>query len=233
MANTRKGLNKMAKKNKVASVETTSDVAGQIDLNLLSAIGSGKVNYVSREDGLPLLQHNPPLIEVNMNDVVDGKAAVRLTDAGNAMVAANSTPVPAHTHKYDIITGVEIPKPKRSGGGAGAPVVYPFDKMDVGHSFFVPVSAKHPDPVKTLGSTVSSANMRYAVETGEQKQITRTKRGDKNKAMLDANGNKIKETVIVPVRKATRKFVIRPVKAGVKYGEWMAESDGSLIARIA
>lgn len=200
---------------------------------LLRAIASGMVLRVSPDEGLPLINHNPPLIEVNFEDVVNDKAAVRLTQEGFAMLNVNSGvhSASAAVANYAIISNAVLPAAKRGGRG-GAPVQYPFDKMEVGQSFFVAVSLKHANPVKTLGSTVSSANMRYSVETGETKQVMRTKRGEKNKAVLDEAGNKVKEQAVVKVRKQTRKFSIRPVKAGVTYGDWTAESDGALIARV-
>ena len=95
----------------------------------------------------------------------------------------------------------------------------------------IPVSDKHKDPVKTLGSTVSSANMRFAEPTGETKQVNRTKRGPGNKAVKDQNGENVRETKTVDVYKPTRKFNIRPVEAGVSYGQWVAPANGALIAR--
>lgn len=216
----------MAKK--VKNVEVVLNVA------LLQAIGNGSVSHISQEDGLPLLQHNPPLIEVNTGDIVEGQAAVRLTQEGMNMIGANavnSSHEAISNSGYDIISNAELPAAKRGGRG-GAPVQYPFDKLEAGQSFFVPVSAKHSNPLKTLGSTVSSANMRFSVETGEMKTVERTKRGKKNKAVVDAQGNKVKEMVTVPVRKQTRKFTIRAVKSGVAYGGWTAPNDGALIARI-
>lgn len=218
----------MAKKAKVVA-------SSDLNVTLLAAIGAGQVNYISKEDAMPLISNQPPLIEVNTAEdaIVDGKAPVRLTADGVSFVAANMQKVdnaPVEATNYAIITGAQLPASKR-GGGAGAPVKYPFDKLEVGQSFFVPVTARYPDPAKSLGSAVSSANMKYSVETGETKTVSRTKRGEKNKALLDAAGNKIKETVTVAVRKPSRKFSIRPVKAGVAYGTWTAEADGALIAR--
>lgn len=218
----------MAKKTKVVE-----NVSAGVNVALLKAIASGSVTHISQEDGLPLLNANPPLIEVNTNDIVDGQAAVRLTQEGITMIGGQvaSNPVASVSNGYSIISNAALPAAKRGGRG-GAPVQYPFDALEVNQSFFVPVSAKHPNPVKTLGSTVSSANMRYSVETGEMKTVERTKRGEKNKALVDAQGNKLKEMVTVAVRKQTRKFAIRPVKAGVTYGDWTADQDGALIARI-
>lgn len=200
-----------------------------------AAVNAGGNYYVSEADGLPLVNANPPLIEVNtgMLDAA-GSAAARLTDAGKALLAggnASTSAVEQQPSPFAIITGAALPESKR-GNRAGAPTIYPFDQLEIGQSFFVPVSEKTPEPVKTLGSTVSSANSRYAVDTGTTKTVTRTKRGEKNKAVLDAAGNKVKETVEAPVYKYTRKFTIRAVEAGKKYGEWTAPSDGALIARI-
>jgi len=227
----------MAKKAKIVEAAADSVQLARY-IPLLQSIANGSVSRVTQEEGLPLIQHNPPLIEVNIDDVVDGKAAVRLTDEGHKMigsevnqaVAVGAISNGAHSN-YQIISGAELPVAKRGGRG-GAPVQYPFDQLEVGQSFFVPVSSKHPNPVKTLGSTVSSANMRFSVETGETKQVERTKRGAGNKAVLDAQGNKVRELTTVPIRKQQRKFSIRPVKAGVAYGNWTAENDGALIARV-
>lgn len=192
--------------------------------------------YLSAIDGNQFLQHNPPLIVVNtsMADPSDpAKFAVKSTaDAATFLDAPVSNEAQA-TSPYEVITGAVLPASKRGNKGGGAPTVYPFDKLEIGQTFFVPVSEKHPDPVKTLGSTVSSANMRFAKPTGETVKKERTKRGQGNKAVLDAAGNKVKEMVDVPVYKYERKFSIRPVKAGVDYGTWKAPSDGALIARIA
>ena len=219
----------MAKKDKKVSVNTA----------LLSAIASGAVAYISRDDGFLLVQAG--LVEVN-TDILDdsGNAAVRLTEKGKAMInGGESVTITADDvgtlsvgSKYAVISDAVLPASKRKGGGGGAPVVYPFDSLEIGQSFFVPVSEKHKDPVKTLGSTVSSANMRYAEKTGETKTVIRTKRGPKNRAVLDENGEKVKQTVEAPVYRYTRRFSLRPVKAGVTYGNWIAPSDGALIARV-
>lgn len=203
----------------------------KVNVQLLQGIASGAVQRVSQKDGKPLVEAG--LIEVNTQDVIEGLALVRLTDAGLTMVAPKTIAPASNGSKYEVISGAALPPSKRGNkGGGGAPVQYPFDSMEIGQSFFVPVSEKHPDPVKTLGSTVSSANMRYAEDTGEKKTVTRAKRGPKNRAVLNPDGSKQMETVEVPVYKHTRRFSIRPVKAGVVYGNWTAPADGALIARV-
>lgn len=221
----------MAPKKKASTPAVNTELLNTIN----TANASGGVYYVSQADGKPLADAG--LIEVNtaMLDG-EGKAAARLTDAGRAALAGNpNAPAAAAAEvksPFAVITGAVLPESKR-GNKAGAPTQYPFDQLEIGQSFFVPKSEKHPDPVKTLGSTVSSANQRYAEETGQVKSVTRTKRGEKNKAVLDANGQKVKETVNVPVMKYNRKFSIRSVEAGKTYGSWTAPADGALIARVA
>lgn len=209
-----------------------------VNMTLLSEIALGKVRYVAKtQDAEILLMHNPPLIEINIhepNPSDSSEVACRVTTAGAALLTANQNSVIEEKHNmsnFEVITDAVLPPIKRGGGGGGAPTKYPFDNLQVGNSFFVPATAKLPNPLKTLGSTVSSANHRFATVVGE-KEVERSKRGERNKLVLDANGHKIMEVKTVPVYQFTRKFTIRGVKAGVKYGNWTAPADGALIARI-
>lgn len=208
--------------------------ATAVNVALLNAISNDPRGFVfaSKSDGLTSLQAG--LIDVDMSSVdAGGNAAVRLTDAGKQYLQNMSNPEKANKPMFEIITNAAIPASKRGNRkGAGAPSQYPLDQMEVGNTIFIPVSDKHKDPVKQLGSTVSSFNMKHSeVVPGETKTVERTKRGAGNKAALDGQGNKIKETVTVPVRKPTKKLVIRAVKGGERYGDWTAPSDGALIGR--
>lgn len=206
-----------------------------VNMSLLAGLASGTVTHVSQADGLPLVNHDPALIEVNPNALDDnGNAMARLTDAGKALLPNGSAAL-AHTDTpvYSIITNAVLPaNTKRRGGkGGGAPTQYPWATMEVGNMFLVPVSAKHSDPVKSMTSAVSSANMKYSEPTGEKKTVTRTKRGPGNKALVE-NGAKVRETVERDVMKPTRKFELRAVTKGEKYGDWVAEVDGVLVGRV-
>lgn len=204
-----------------------------IDRALLAAIAAGTVTVVDYNQALAAgIKHEPNLIETGA--VENGFAPVRITDHGKAFLSAPAQSVSVNQSApsaFTIIGNAVLPKSKRGNTGGGAPNKYPFDQLEVNQTFFVPVSAKLPDPVKTLGSTVSSANMRYSEETGEHKNVTRAVR-DGRKAKLDEHGHKIMETVSRPVLKYTRKFAIRGVKAGETYGGWTAEADGALIGRV-
>lgn len=189
----------------------------KVDKKLLSTIvnatNAGSHHYVSQAEGLPLVKNDPPLIEVNpaqVDPTDPTKIAARATEHGKALVGTgNHTPSLA---TFEIMSGVELPPRKRGGGGAGAPTIYPFDKLEVGQGFFVPATDKRPDPAKSLQSSVSAANDRYATETGETKQVSRAKRdpADKKKALKGADGKNIMETVTLPVKHYNRKFVIAP-----------------------
>ena len=218
-----------------------------IDRVLLANIAQEKVQFVSKSDGEALLMHVPPLIEVNlaMTDPVDAnKVRCRITSAGASFLTDYTKSLnnlndvqdkenPVVNTTFEIISGdlSELPVSKRGGGGGGAPIKYPFDKLEVGKGFFVPATAKLPNPLKTLGSTISSANIRYADKIGE-KEVTRAKRGEKNKLVLDANGQKIMETKTVPQYKFNRKFVIKNFPTGSKFGDFVAPCDGAFIARV-
>lgn len=207
----------------------------KINKALLAEIVNGTVTYISKADGAPLLQ--AALIEVN-TDMIDanGNAACRATPAGVELVAPKaSTEAVAVASKYAIITNAVLPPAKKRGNtsGSGAPTKYPFADMPVGGSFFS-ANSEHSkgDAVKALGSTVSSQNRKYAVETGEHRSVTRAVRDNKtHTAVLNADGSKQMETVSLPVLKYERKFTIRPVVKGQDYGGWVAPEDGALVGR--
>lgn len=209
-----------------------------VNMSLLAAINSGAVTRVTQDEGIPLINHNPPLIDANPNDVVDGKAAVRLTDAGKALLPnghdAKQELVNSDVPRYAIIPGFTFevgPAKTRGRLAGGAPVIYPWATMDVGASFFVGVSEK-TDPVKSMTSAVSSTNMKYSEPTGEKRTRTMAKRGPGNKAVLNPDGTKVMETKEVDVMKPTRKFQLREVKKGDTFGNWTAPEDGVLVGRV-
>jgi hypothetical protein len=131
---------------------------------------------------------------------------------------------------FEIIDQVEMPKSKR-GNRNGTGNKYPLDKLNVGQSFFAAKTEKMPDPMKTLGSAVSAAKMKFATQTGTT-TVTRSKRGEKNKLVFDANGQKIMETKDVPIWDYSRKWILRPVEAGQLCGQWKAPTPGVLVQRI-
>lgn len=220
----------MAKSNAAMKVVTPS-----VNVNLLRDIAQEKVKFVSKAEAETVgVAHNPPLIEVNigMPDPNDAhKVLCRITPAGAMYLQSENKETVVNTGQFEIISGAALPPIKRGGGGgAGAPQKYPFDAMAVGQSFFVAATPKVPNPLKSLGSTISQANLRYATQTGT-KTVERSKRGAKNKLVLDDNGHKIMEEKDVPVYEFNRKFTVRGVKGGQTYGDWTAPADGALVMR--
>lgn len=220
-----------------------------INVEVLKAIANATAAnaafYVSAEDGKPLLAHIPPLIMVNMEMKDDaGKVAAKVTEDG-AKYLANLGKGSEHTkpvHTYSVLTdSIVLPKIERKGfGGGGAPTKYPFETMEIGASFFVPnTDVESGDAAKTMGSAAGSANQRFAEEvknadgSTRMKTVTRAKRGEGNKAVKDPQtGKNVMETLNVPEKRMTKRFVVRPVKAGVQYGSWTAPADGAIVQRV-
>lgn len=196
---------------------------------IVEATKKNEVYYVTKGEA-ESLANDPQVIEVNQGMIKDGKAASRATAAGIEMMNAPA-PVEASTSEFALITGAEVPKSKRGGGRGGAPSKYPFEKMEPGQSFFLPKTAERPDPVKSLQSSIAAVNHKYSEGTGEFETVERTKRGEGNKAVKDANGENVREMVQREKRKALRKFVVREVKAGQNYGMFKPEYDGALVTR--
>lgn len=202
---------------------------------IVDATKAGANIYVGQAMGQPMVAAG--LIEINTavtNPAAPTEVLCRATDAAEAYLAAGNGSA-GDKPKYEIITNAALPPAKKRGNtsGSGAPTKYPFADLPVGGTFFS-ANTEHSkgDAVKALGSTVSAQNEKYSEPTGEKKTVTRAVR-DKvtKKAALNPDGTKITETAQVHVKKYNRKFTIRPVKAGEKYGEWTAPADGALIGR--
>lgn len=207
---------------------------------IIDATAAGTQVYVGQAMGQPMLAHVPPLIQINpevTNPEAPTEVLCRALPAATDYLAANQGTSEVKTAgNYTVLTGVALPEAKRRGNtsGSGAPTKYPFADLPVGGVFFSGNSEhKKGDAVKALGSTVSAQNDKYSKPTGEIKTVTRAVR-DKvtKKAKLDDAGNKITETVQLPVKEYERKFTIRPVVKGFQSGGWTAPEDGALIGRI-
>lgn len=198
---------------------------------------AGVASYVTAADGKPLVDAGYIEVNLEVKDPNDAnKVLCRSTDAGKAYANQVDEQPKAFGSHAMLVTGAVLPPAKKRGNssGTGAPAKYPFAELDVGGMFFS-ANSDHAkgDAVKSLGSTVSAQNDKYAEATGETKTVTRAKRDpNTKKAVLDDQGNKVTETVELPKKKYNRKFTIRPVKGGEVYGQWTAPSDGALVARI-
>ena len=195
---------------KSAGKKTAATVA-VIGLAEIAAAGANGM-FVPESVYAPLVEAG--LVEINPGMTDDnGYVATRATQKGiesldsAATVADNATSeatsATAETGKTEKVKTMfkivdSIPVPTISGRGRGGNV-YPFDRLEVGQSFFVANDESKPNAAKSLASTVSSATARYAVASEDG--ATKT--------------NKKGETV--PVMVETRKFVVRSVEEnGVK-----------------
>ena len=102
------------------------------------------------------------LIEVNPNDMKDGKAACRATAEGISLVMK---PVVASesASDFELETGIEMPTARRGRSGSTR---YPFDAMEVGQSFHIAATEENENPAKKIASSVSSTIKRYRNEDG-------------------------------------------------------------------
>lgn len=57
--------------------------------------------------------------------------------------------------KIEVDSNIPIPARRRR------PSKYPFEKMDLGDSFFIESTEDRPNPERALGSVVHAANKRY------------------------------------------------------------------------
>jgi hypothetical protein len=190
----------------------------------------------------------------------EGKIAAKATARGVAMVDGStgavpfggatgpatvpaSTPASTSAPKFNIVAVALGEKPKRAGGRTVGESKYDFDKLPAPTpeqaaaktwpSFFVPATEKQPDPAKSLSSTVNGAQKRLFGKVVGQETVTRAKRGNGRgaKAMLDAAGNKIMETVTVDKYDYSGKLTIFPITDGAPWG--FPGQSGAAIARIS
>lgn len=181
-----------AKNSKKSKTAPALDMAA-----IVKATEAGSFVYTSAEAHASALAEG--LVEVNPSMTNEaGELATRATEKGISSMNASQTPAaasaPASKPSFAIEDGIELAP--ISGRGRGGET-YPFDKLGVGQSFFVPNTAEKPNVAKSLASTVSSATRRYAEEIPGE---TRT----------DRKGN------VVPALKETRKFVVRAVEGGAR-----------------
>lgn len=180
-------------------------------VEVVQATQEGSFVYTDKDTHEPLIKAGH--VEINPDMVDDeGCLATRATQSGidfiqNQSNTESQSDVPSEPEtkqekvksmEFQIEKNVAIPSVTGRGKKESS---YPFDDMEVGDSFFVPETEDRPNPAKSLASTVSSANARYAEETGEVR---------KNRA-----GNE------VPATRQTRKYVVRSVAGGARV--WRVE----------
>ena len=209
----------MAKKPAATAIILTS--ANLAALTYIVAAGEGGT-FAPLAEVRPLADHKPALVEINEGATDDkGNVAVRATAEGISHSATNST-APVAKSSFEVM---DVPadimqaakERRRSSRGAGGK--YPFDSLEVGKGFFVAATEKMPEPAKSLASTVSSAQARYADETGEMETVTvkEYEVGENGKRVKDKDGHWIvaaEYEVERPKMRNTRLFKLVPADGG-------------------
>jgi hypothetical protein len=234
-ANRTESVIKMAKASKVTKiVETPAPAIDNAKLSLIVAatVANGFTYEDTGEANIQnllvagLIETNAAMADENGN--VATRATVKGIETVNATVTETApqpeiapavvqaaTAAPKATTSFAIRSDIPVPTIKR--GGAGRAVGFPFDLLEPGQSFHVPATAERPEPAKSLASTVSTANAKYAKETGESEEVTVPK------YQLDAEGKRVKvdghfvklgdETITRKKTVQEREFVARSVDA--------------------
>lgn len=217
----------MAKKSTVVKAMTTPAVLINMELlgKLCEATKAGGFLYLDSTEFAPLVHAG--LAETNNTMVNEaGHFATRATEKGIELVngaspapaaIAQAPAVAAPASAFVIRDNIPQPPRTRTGGGKGRVTTLPFDLLQPGQSFHVPVSEKRPDPVKSISPSVSSYNAKYAVETGEMETVQiATYQKDAEGKRLKVDGHFVKtgmETVTRAKTKQERTFSISPAAA--------------------
>lgn len=194
---------------------TVSKAALGLLAAVIAATDANGNGFVAAQYAAPKELIAAGLIEVNSEIKNEaGEIAARVTDAGRKFAADGVLPEDGTVTDGSTTTGTSeakpatrtysiddnVPLPEKERRTVQRNEQYPFSQLAVGQSFFVADSeVKSGNAAKSLASTVSTANQRYSVETGEMRPHKR---------------NPEKQ---VPVRRQERKFEIREMENnGVK-----------------
>ena len=155
-----------------------------VELGSVIDAEAGDVGYgmIDTEFCKPLLDAG--FVVVNMSIAENGLTAAKSTQAGvdywqthkttvdtvapvvqvaaNATVKQKAAPMTFEIHS-------DFVPPAGAKRRVGRNDSYPFDKLAVGQSFFVPATEAKPEPHKSMLSTVTQAMGRYAEGTGKMK----------------------------------------------------------------
>jgi hypothetical protein len=144
-----------------------SSIAQIVLMSLSTLVNAGpQGTFAKLEEVQPLVDKG--FAEVN-NEIVDaeGRVAVRATPEGVASMNHPESEVPAAAENakrqaLQINIESDIPIPVAEGRGRIGSEKYPFSKLEIGQSFFVPNSETMPDAAKSLAGTASGAGKRNA-----------------------------------------------------------------------
>lgn len=188
-------------------------------LALIAASGTGYI-MLTQEEGLEAVNAGHATVDSTITD--GDTAAVRLTDAGRAALAASQAPATgvASAPASGFVIDDAVPLPARSSRGRSGG--YPFEALAVNQSFHVPLSKDDADAAAVatrLQSSVSGARSRFAEAVPGETVTVKVKsyqRGADGKYAKDAANKRIvtgETTETRPKMKVTRDFTVKAVDA--------------------
>lgn len=135
-----------------------------------------------------MFANSPSAVQLDVLPDLDSDVGADDIDDDGEMYGDESDESDDGGSEYEIEN--DVPMIARRNDGGGRKSLYPFDKLKVGQSFFIPATDDCPNPAKSKAGTVSAATRRYAVLTGETR--------------INKAGNE------KPATRKTRRFTIMP-----------------------
>lgn len=193
-----------------APAEREPVTARGADLLALVADAGGNGLMLTQEEGLDAV--NAGFLAVDMSVTEGNTAKVTLTEAGRASLASSGNVSTGFQIEDNIAMPTNTTRRGRQGG-------YPFENLNIGQSFHVPVKdgEKPEDVAARLQSSVSGARARFAEEVAGETEpfVQKTyKKNEDGSFAKDADGKRIVETentIQRPVTRLTRDFKVLPV----------------------
>jgi hypothetical protein len=176
---------------------------------MIDAAGDGGL-MLTQEEGLDLINSGYASVDTSVTD--GNTAKVTLTDAGRAALASSGNSATS----FEIEDNIPIPTSTARRGRTGG---YPFENLNEGQSFHVPVKeGEEPaDVAARLQSSVSGARARFSEETGESETVQRkVYQKDAAGEFVKVDGKRVVEStedVTRPKTRLTRDFTVKPVGA--------------------
>lgn len=188
----------MASKTKAAIAAAANDATREpvtvTGLDLLKLINATGGAYLTQAEGQAAVDAG--FATVDTSNVKGDTALVSLTDAGNAEIAADAASKEKPVFEIDDYAPT-VPAKKR-GGKRGSK--YPFESLEVGKSFHVPISKDMPNPVSALASSLTGARRKFATPVLDNEGKPVMEAVKVKTYAKDATGKRIKD--------ASGKFVV-------------------------
>lgn len=208
----------------------TAVTARGIPLLALIAAAEAGVLMLTQDEGAEAVNAGHASVDAS---IVEGDtAAVSLTDAGRAALAAASEKVEDKTGGNTAASSTfgidaDIPMPGNNTGRRARSGGYPFEALEVGNSFHVakPGDATLDELLTRISSSVSGARARFSVEIPGETETVKVKtykKGDDNKFVKDGAGKRVVATETEETRpktKLTRDFFAAKVDGNDPKGE--------------